>query len=201
MKLTLASASGTRRRMLEAAGLGFEVRPAAIDEDAVKARLREQGLNALGLALALAEAKAAAGSADADKLVLGCDQTLERDDGSMIDKPRSREEAGAQLRSLAGRPHRLHSAAAIVEHDAGHGTIVWREVETVTLFVRPLSEDFLAWYLDREYEAVRHNVGGYRIEGLGVHLFDRIDGSHFAILGLPLLPLLAYLRERGMVPR
>ncbi|WP_332810604.1 Maf family protein [Sphingomonas sp.] len=201
MKLILASASGTRRHMLEAAGLGFEVRPAAIDEDAVKARLREEGLNALGLALALAEAKAAAGSADADELVLGCDQTLERDDGSMIDKPRSPEEAAAQLRSLAGRPHRLHSAAAIVEHDAGHGTIVWREVETVTLFVRPLSEDFLAWYLDREYEAVRHNVGGYRIEGLGAHLFDRIDGSHFAILGLPLLPLLAYLRGRGVVPR
>jgi septum formation protein len=197
MKLTLASASGTRRRMLEAAGVEFEVRPAAIDEDAVKMRLREEGLDARALALVLGEAKAAAGPAEADALVLGCDQTLERDDGSMIDKPRSRDEAAAQLRSLAGRPHRLHSAAVIVEH----GAVVWREVETVTLFVRPLSEDFLAWYLDREYEAVRHNVGGYRIEGLGAQLFDRIEGSHFAILGLPLLPLLAYLRERGVVPR
>lgn len=201
MKLILASASGTRRGMLEAAGLGFEVRPAAIDEDAVKAGLREQGLDASALALALAEAKAAAGPPDADVLVLGCDQTLERDDGSMIDKPRSRDEAAAQLRSLAGRPHRLHSAAAIVEHGPERGRVVWREVETVTLLVRPLSEDFLAWYLDREYEAVRHNVGGYRIEGPGVQLFDRIDGSHFAILGLPLLSLLAYLRERGVVPR
>ncbi len=197
MKLTLASASGTRRRMLEAAGLGFDVRPAAIDEDAVKAGLRQDGLDARTLALALAEAKAKAASPGADALVLGCDQTLERDDGSMIDKARSRDEAAAQLRNLAGRPHRLHSAAAIVEHNA----VVWREVETVTLFVRPLSEDFLAWYLDREYDAVRHNVGGYRIEGLGVQLFDHIDGSHFAILGLPLLPLLAYLRERGVVPR
>jgi septum formation protein len=197
MKLTLASASGTRRRMLEAAGLEFEVRPAAIDEDAVKAGLREEGLDARALALALAEAKALAGSPHADEFVLGCDQTLERDDGSMIDKPRSRDELAAQLRSLACRPHCLHSAAVVVEH----GAVVWREVETVTLFVRPLSEDFLAWYLDREYEAVRHNVGGYRIEGLGVQLFDRIDGSHFAILGLPLLPLLDYLRERGVVPR
>jgi septum formation protein len=197
MKLILASASGTRRRMLEAAGLGFEVRPAAIDEEEVKAGLRGEGLEARALALALAEAKAAAGSPDADALVLGCDQTLERDDGSMIDKPRSRDEAAAQLRSLAGRPHRLHSAAAIVER----GAIVWREVETVTLSVRPLSEDFIAWYLDREYDAIRHNVGGYRIEGLGVQLFDHIDGSHFAILGLPLLALLAFLRERGVVPR
>jgi septum formation protein len=183
--------------MLEAAGLRFEVRPAAIDEERVKARFRADGLDAAALALALAEAKAAADPADDHTFVLGCDQTLERDDGSMIDKPRSRDEAAAQLRGLAGRSHRLHSAAAIVEH----GALVWREIETVELTVRALSEDFLAWYLDQEYEAIRHNVGGYRIEGLGVQLFDRIEGSHFAILGLPLLPLLGYLRERGVVPR
>ncbi|MDB5699172.1 MAG: septum formation protein Maf [Alphaproteobacteria bacterium] len=197
MRLTLASASGTRRRMLEAAGVPFEVRPATVDEDKAKARLREEGLDAAALALALAELKAAQATAAADELVLGCDQTLERHDGSMIDKPRSIDEAAAQLRGLSGHRHRLHAAAVIVER----GAVAWRAVESVELGVRRFSDDFLSSYLDREYDAIRHNVGGYRIEGLGVQLFDRIEGSHFAILGLPLLPLLEYLRERGVVPR
>lgn len=192
MTLILASTSVARRRMLEAAGVRFEACAAAIDEEAVKAELDDLDPNAL--AQALAERKALSIAQDA--LVLGSDQTLERDDGSRLGKPASREDAFAQLQSLSGRTHRLHSAAAIAER----GTIVWRCTESVELEVRPLSDEFLRDYLDAEYEQVRWGVGGYRIEGPGVQLFDRIDGSHFAILGLPLLPLLAYLRERGALP-
>jgi septum formation protein len=190
VRLILASTSATRRRMLEAAGVPHEAMAAAIDEDQAKAELRGLGASALAEALACRKALSLAGD-----LVLGADQTLEREDGSMLSKPRSREEAFAQLKSLSGRTHRLHSAAAV----AAEGTIAWRLVETVELSVRPLSEAFLQAYLDSEYEAIRWSVGGYRIEGPGVQLFDRIHGSHFAILGLPLLPLLAYLRERGVM--
>jgi septum formation protein len=127
--------------------------------------------------------------------VLGSDQTLERADGTMLSKPGSRAEAKAQLRSLAGSVHRLHAAAVIAEG----GKTVWWSCETVQLAVRPLSDAFLETYLDEEYEKIRWSVGGYRIEGPGVQLFERIEGSHFAILGMPLVPLLAYLRERGMM--
>ena len=177
--------------MLEAAGVPFEARAAEIDEEDVKAELSD--LDAEALAQALAERKAL--SIEEDALVLGSDQTLERDDGSLLGKPASRDEAFAQLRSLSGRTHRLHSAAAIAER----GTLAWRSTETVELQVRPLSDQFLRAYLDAEYEQIRWSVGGYRIEGPGVQLFDRIEGSHFAILGLPLLPLLAYLRERSVL--
>jgi septum formation protein len=177
--------------MLEAAGVTFEAKAAEIDEEAVKDVLSD--LDAKALAGALAERKAL--SIGADALVLGSDQTLERDDGSRLGKPASREDAFAQLQSLSGRTHRLHSAAAIAERSH----IVWRSTETVELDVRPLSDEFLHSYLDAEYEQIRWSVGGYRIEGPGVQLFDRIDGSHFAILGLPLLPLLAFLREREIL--
>jgi septum formation protein len=190
-RLILASTSSARRRMLEAAGVPFETKAAEIDEEAVKAELND--LDARALAGALAERKAL--SIGADGLVLGSDQTLERDDGSRLGKPASREDAFEQLRSLSGRTHRLHSAAAIAERNR----IVWRSTETVELDVRPLSDEFLHSYLDAEYEQIRWSVGGYRIEGPGVQLFDRIDGSHFAILGLPLLPLLAFLREREIL--
>jgi septum formation protein len=195
MKLVLASKSATRRHMLEAAGVPFEARDASLDEEAAKAELRAQDFAARELAVGLAERKALSITAAPIELVLGADQTLERGDGSMLDKPASYEEAAAQLRSLSGAPHRLHSAAVIVEA----GVVVWRKTATVTLHVRKLSEAFLRAYLEREYQAVRHNVGCYRIEGLGVQLFSRIEGSHFAIMGLPLLPLLAYLRRRGIV--
>ena len=179
--------------MLEAAGVPFEPVDAPLDEEETKKRL--DGLGAEKLAEALAEAKAKSVTAAASDLVLGSDQTLERDDGTMLSKPRSRDDAAEQLRSLSGRSHRLHSAAAIVES----GNVVWGSTETVKMTVRPLSEPFLQDYLDREYEAIRWSVGGYRIEGLGAQLFDHIEGSHFAILGMPLLPLLAYLRGRGLV--
>jgi septum formation protein len=190
-RLILASTSSARRRMLEAAGVPFEAKAAQIDEEEVKAGLSD--LDAKALAEALAEMKAL--SIGEEALVLGSDQTLERDDGTRLGKPASREDAFAQLKSLSGRTHRLHSAAAIAEQ----GEVAWRCTETVELVTRPLSDKFLRAYLDAEYEQIRWSVGGYRIEGPGAQLFERIDGSHFAVLGLPLLPLLAYLRERGVL--
>jgi septum formation protein len=180
--------------MLEAAGVRFETVAAALDEDEAKAGLIAAGFEARDLAEMLAEMKARSVAAD-DALVIGADQTLELDDGTMLSKPASREEALDQLRALSGHIHYLHSAAVIAEN----GERVWGETESVAMVVREVGEDFLQDYLEREYDAVRCNVGGYRIEGLGAQLFDEIDGSHFAVLGLPLLSLLAYLRERGLL--
>jgi septum formation protein len=194
MKLILASRSETRRHMLEAAGVAFEAVPAPLDEEEAKAGLAAAGFEARDMAEMLAEMKAKS-VVDGEALVLGADQTLELDDGTMLSKPGSREEALAQLRSLGGRTHWLHSAAVVVEQ----GGRVWGETESVKLIVRPLGEEFLRAYLDREYEAVRWNVGSYRVEGMGAQLFEAIEGSHFAVLGLPLLPLLAYLRARGLL--
>jgi len=195
LKLILASQSATRRRMLEAAGVPFEAVAAGLDEDVAKTGLTAAGFGPRDMAEMLAELKAKSVAAPSDALVLGADQTLELDDGTMLSKPDSREEALDQLRSLSGRSHWLHSSAVIVED----GERAWAATESVELAVRPLGEAFLQDYLDREYEAVRWNVGGYRVEGRGAQLFERIDGGHFAILGLPLLPLLAYLRERGLL--
>jgi septum formation protein len=179
--------------MLEAAAVPFDLAEAGLDEE--KAKEKVEGVSASELASMLAAAKAHSVAADPGDLILGSDQTLERDDGSRLSKPASRAEAFDQLRSLSGRTHRLHSAAAVVEM----GQLRWQALETVTLQVRPLSDLFLNRYLDQEYEAIRWSVGGYRIEGPGIQLFERIEGSHFAILGMPLLPLLGYLRERGIL--
>ena len=194
MRLLLASQSATRRRLLEAAGVAFEAVASDLDEEEAKAGLLAAGFEPRDLAEMLAEMKAKSVAAP-DALVIGADQTLELDDGNMLSKPGSRDEALAQLRMLSGGTHYLHSAAVAVEK----GERVWGETETVAMDVRRLGEDFLHAYLDSEYEAVRGNVGGYRVEGLGAQLFEEIVGSHFAVLGLPLLPLLAYLRERGLL--
>jgi septum formation protein len=195
MRLLLASQSQSRQRMLEAAGVAFETVPAALDEEEAKAGLIAAGFEPRDLAEMLAEMKAKSVVAGADALVIGADQVLELDDGTMLSKPGSRDEALAQLRAMSGGTHYLHSAAVAVER----GERVWGETETVAMDVRKLSEAFLQAYLDAEYEAVRCNVGAYRIEGLGAQLFEEVEGSHFAILGLPLLPLLHYLRERGLL--
>jgi septum formation protein len=195
MKLLLASQSVTRRRILEAAGVPFETVAADFDEEEAKAGLIATGFEPRDLAEMLAEMKAKSVAAGEGELVIGADQVLELDDGTMLSKPGSRDEALAQLRGLSGGTHYLHSAAVVVEQ----GERVWGETETVAMDVRPLGEAFLQAYLDAEYEAIRHNVGGYRIEGMGAQLFEEVEGSHFAILGLPLLPLLDYLRERGVL--
>jgi septum formation protein len=181
--------------MLAAAGVSFEAVEAELDEAAAKGGLEAAGFDARGVAEELAQLKALSVESGDDTLVVGADQTLELDDGSMLSKPASRAEATAQLRMLSGRTHMLHSAAVVVED----GETRWWQSETVELTMRPLGEAFLESYLDAEYEAIRWSVGGYRIEGPGVQLFERIHGSHFAVLGLPLLPLLAYFRERGVL--
>jgi len=195
VRLVLASQSAARRRMLEAAGVAFESVPASLDEEEAKAGLAAAGFAPRDTAEMLAEMKAKSVVIGGEALVIGADQILELDDGTMLSKPGSREEALAQLRALSGQTHYLHSAAVVVEE----GERVWGESESVAMDVRPLGEEFLQAYLDREYESIRQSVGGYRIEGLGAQLFEEIDGSHFAVLGLPLLPLLAYLRERGLL--
>jgi nucleoside triphosphate pyrophosphatase len=195
VRLLLASRSEARRAMLAAAGVPFESVEAELDEGAAKAGLEAAGFDARGVAEELAQLKALSVEAGTDDLVIGADQTLERDDGTMLSKPASRDEALDQLKSLSGRTHLLHSAAVVVEN----GATCWWQSETAALTMRPLGDAFLERYLDGEYEAIRWSVGGYRIEGPGVQLFERIEGSHFAVLGLPLLPLLAYLRERGVM--
>ena len=195
MRLLLASKSEARREMLRAAGVTFESVAAEVDEEEAKAGLVAAGFEPRDLAEMLAEMKARSVAEAGNALVLGVDQVLEQDNGEMLSKPASRADAFAQLRTLSGRTHHLHSAAVVIER----GERVWGATETASLSVRPLSDAFLDDYLDREYDAIRWTVGGYRIEGLGVQLFDEVQGSHFAVLGLPLIPLLDFLRGRGLL--
>ena len=195
MKLLLASGSETRRRMLADAGVPFGWSAPQVDEEEAKARLLAVGAAPPSIAQHLAELKALSLPGGTDELVLGCDQILEQDDGSILSKARSRAEAAEQLRALRGREHRLHAAASLAHRGEG----VWRGMESATLVMRTFSEAFLQSYLDREWEAVRFSVGVYRVEGPGAQLFERVEGSHWAILGLPLLPLLEELRVQGVV--
>lgn len=194
--IVLASQSASRRALLEAAGVPFDALAPGVDEDAAKEALRGDGLDARALADALAELKALRLSRRLPGvLVLGCDQTLSLDDGTQIDKATDRADADRILRLLSGRVHHLHSAAVIVLN----GQPIWRHVERVRMTVRPLSDAFIATYLDGEWEKCRWCVGCYRIEGPGVQLFAKVEGSQFAIQGLPLLPLLDFLRVRGVL--
>lgn len=181
--------------MLSAAGIAHSACSPQLDEDALKDTLRGQGADALSLARGLARAKALSVATDSDTLVLGCDQTLARDDGRMIDKARDMADAGDILRGLSGRRHVLHSCAAIAQ--GGH--IVWQADQSVSMDMRPLSDGFITDYLTTEWDHVRWCVGCYRIEGPGVQLFSDISGCQFAVRGLPLLPLLDFLRARGVI--
>ncbi|HWV11959.1 MAG TPA: Maf family protein [Sphingobium sp.] len=195
--IVLASQSASRRALLQAAGVPFEALSPGVDEEAAKEALRADGLDARALADALAELKALRISRRVPgELILGCDQTLSLDDGSMIDKAVDRADAERILRLLSGRVHYLHSAAVIVLN----GEPIWRHIERVRMTVRALSDSFIANYLDGEWEQCRWCVGNYRIEGPGVQLFSMVEGSQFAIQGLPLLPLLDFLRMRGVLP-
>lgn len=196
MTLVLASQSASRRALLAAAAVPHEAVAPGVDEEAAKAGLREQGVDARGLADALAEFKALrlSGRRPGD-LVLGCDQVLALEDGTLFDKAADRDEARIQLACLRGATHRLISAAVICEG----GAPVWRHIDIAKLTIRDFSDDFLERYLDSEWPAVAGCVGCYRLEAKGVQLFSRIDGSHFTILGLPMLQLLDYLRLRGVL--
>jgi septum formation protein len=194
--LILASQSASRKAMLAAAGVPFVPEAAGVDEESVKLAMQSEGADARRLADALAELKAVKVSRrHPTALVLGCDSTVAAADGSLIDKAETRAQSAAQLRALAGTTHKLTSAAVVAQG----GIPVWRHVDTAKLTMRPFSDAFLASYLDAEWPAIGGCVGGYRLEGLGAQLFSRIEGDHFTILGLPLLPLLDWLRVRGVI--
>ena len=192
-RLILASKSAARRGMLEGAGVPFSVQVADVDEDAVKAV--HDPADAAGLAVELARVKALAVSRhDPDAWVLGADQTLAFD-GGLISKARSLDEARARLSAMRGKPHALHSGAAL----ARNGQVVWSGVDTALMQVRTFSVAFLDAYLDREGESLLSSVGSYKLEGMGSQLFDRIDGDYFTVLGLPLWPILTELRRAGVL--
>lgn len=194
MTLVLASQSASRRAMLDAAGIRHEAIPAYLDERSLEASLH--GSPPELIALALAEAKAlAVGAERPDALVLGSD-SLVAVAARRFDKPESREQAAEHLRFFSGKEMQLFSAAALVHQDK----VVWSHVALARLHVRELSEEFIADYLDHEWPAVSGCVGVFRIEARGVQLFNRIDGDHFTVLGMPLLAVLGGLRELGELP-
>jgi septum formation protein len=193
--LILASQSASRRAMLDAAGVTYAVQPAGVDETPLKDALLGQGAKPRDIADALAELKAARVSQQqSDALVIGSDSVVAIDD-RLFDKPVSRDQAADHLRLFSGQEMQLVSAVVVAEG----GRPVWRHVETARMRVRSLSPDFIEHYLNAEWPAIAGCVGCFRIEGPGVQLFDAIKGDHFTILGMPLLPLLGYLRLRGAV--
>jgi septum formation protein len=197
MTLILASQSASRRAMLEAAGVPFSAIAAGVDEDAAKVALLADKVAPRDFADALAELKALKVSArEPAALVLGSDSIAVLADGTILDKPIDREDAADHLRRMSGSRFDLISAAVIAEA----GRPVWRHVDRATLFVRPLSAGFIDLYLDAEWPAIAGCVGCFRIEGPGAQLFSRIEGSQFTVLGLPLLPVLDYLRVRKVLP-
>ena len=184
MTLVLASQSASRRAMLEAAGVPFEAVAAQVDEASAKETLLAEGVSPRDLADALAELKALKVSRMAPgALVLGSDSLVALADGGLLDKPASRDQAVEHLRRMSGATHAIYSAAVIAEA----GRPVWRFVDRAKLQVRTLSEGFIADYLDAEWPAIGGCVGCFRIEGRGVQLFGKVEGSHFTILGMPLL--------------
>ena len=191
--LILASQSRARQTLLANAGIDFEAIPADIDERAVQ---QGSGLSAPGdIAALLAREKALAVSARLPgRFVVGADQTLALGE-QLFSKPAGRAQAAEQLRALAGRSHDLHSAVAV----ARNGKILFSDVSAAQMTMRQLTGADIRAYLDHAGEAVTSSVGAYQLEGLGVHLFERIEGDHFTILGLPLLPLLAFLRSERLL--
>lgn len=196
MSLILASGSAARRQMLEAAGLAFEVDPPRVDEEAAKASLRAGGLKPRDQADALAELKALSVSRTRPDFVIGADQMLALG-GEVFDKPKDANEARQHLLRLRGQTHELITAAVV----AREGTIIWRHIDTPKLKMRAFSDAFLDDYLARAGDNVLRSVGAYQLEGPGAQLFERVEGDYFSVLGLPLLPLLAFLREHGIAPR
>jgi septum formation protein len=177
------------------AGVAVSVQPARLDEEALRAAFEVEGLTPRDMADALAEAKARrVAGRHSDAVVIGCDQVLAFQ-GRVWGKPESRDAARAQLAALRARSHTLHSAV-VLYHQAEP---IWRHVGEVGLTMRVFSDAYLDDYLDRNWDSVRESLGGYKIEGEGLRLFDRIEGDHFTALGLPLVPLLSYLSERGFI--
>jgi septum formation protein len=193
--LLLASASEIRLQMLRNAGLQVTAQPTRIDEEAIRAALEAEGAKPRDVADALAELKA---RKLADKnptaLVLGCDQILAHN-GQIYGKPETPDAARAQLHTLRGQTHRLMSAVVLYDH----AKPIWRYIAEARLTMHAASDQYIDDYLARNWHSARHSVGAYKLEEEGAQLFSAIEGDYFTILGLPLLPLLNYLRQRGFI--
>ncbi len=187
--LVLASKSGVRAKILQAAGLPVEIKPADIDERTVEARGGAKAPGDAALLLAREKARAVAALMPG-RLVLGADQTLALGSGR-FSKPADRAGAREQLKTLAGKTHELHAAIAVVRD----GDVLFSHVDAARLTMRTFSDGFLERYLETAGDAATKSVGGYQLEGAGIHLFERVEGDYFTILGLPLVPLLHFLRR------
>jgi septum formation protein len=197
MDLILASTSPTRLAMLRAAGLDLTAVAPRVDEAAIRDALTSEGAHPRDIADALAEMKARkVAEKHPTALVLGCDQVLALDRQTFA-KPETPDDARAQLRHLRGKTHKLLSALVVYEN----AEPVWRFVGEARLTMHPVSDAYLDEYVTRNWDSIRHSVGGYKVEEEGVRLFSAIAGDHFTILGLPLLPLLAWLGNKGMIAR
>lgn len=192
--IILASGSASRRALLRGAGVNAETVPPLVDEDAAKLAMRDEGLSVRDQAMQLAELKAQKVSASHPGLVIGGDQMLALGDEA-FDKPRDLDGARTHLRRLSGRAHTLETAIAIAED----GQLVWRHLARPKMTMRHLSDTFIEAYVETCGDALLTTVGAYQLEGRGAQLFSRIEGDYFSILGLPLLPLLDYLRTRGVL--
>jgi septum formation protein len=189
--LLLASKSAVRRALLEAAGIPVEIEPADIDERGIETRAGANDAEMAAALLAREKAKAVAAK-HPGRMVIGADQTLALGE-RRLSKASDRAGARAQLAALRGRTHSLHSAVAVVSA----GAVIFEHVDAAHLTMRAFSDDFLDRYLDAAGNAATASVGGYQLEGLGSHLFERVEGNYFTVLGLPLLPLLGWLRRAG----
>lgn len=193
--LLLASKSAVRHALLEAAGLPVEVRPAAVDERAIEAHAGTADAGEVAALLAREKARAVSVK-EPERMVLGADQTLALGE-QRFSKASDRAGAREQLRTLRGQTHTLHSAVAIVQA----GTVLFAHVDAARLTMRSFSDDFLESYLDAVGDEAVASVGCYQLEGVGIQLFERVQGDHFSVLGLPLLPLLDWLRRAGLLAR
>lgn len=192
-RLILASGSAIRREIFDGAGLDYEVIVRPVDEAAIKDAMLADNARLRDIADALAEAKAMRVSRQEPGLVIGADQIMVMDD-TLFDKPKDLTEARERLLSMRGKKHELIGAVVICEN----GVPVWRHICRTKLWVREFSEEFLDWYIATEGDALTKSVGAYRFEGPGSQLFEKVEGGFFAILGLDLLPVLDYLRTRGI---
>ncbi len=195
-RLILATSSQIRIRLFQNAGIPVVALPARIDEGAIKSALVNDGARPRDIADALAQQKAQKiGLKHPEDTTIGCDQILELD-GTLMGKPGSPDDAAEQLSELSGTTHSLFSSAVIFSG----GAPIWRHVGSVKLQMRPLSNSYISDYVERNWESIRHSVGGYKLEEEGIRLFHRVDGDYFHVLGLPFLEIVNYLIERGQIP-
>ena len=194
-RLILASGSAIRAQILSEAGLTYEIISKPVDEAAIKEAMLAEGSRLRDIADALAEAKALRVSRTEPGFVIGADQIMVMDD-TLFDKPPSIDAARQRLKEMRGKTHKLMGAVVVCEN----GQAVWRHLSVTKLTVRDFSDAFLDKYIELEGDSLTKSVGAYRFEGPGAHLFSHVEGDFFSILGLPLLPLLDYLRTRGVIP-